>query len=129
MSEKKVLLYSVPELMERGWKFDKAGWLESPEGHFVRPTSLTSLGTEQLARYWSEHLHKEVVSEEVKEKLNITENDVGRKVRHKDGSVSMIIIFDAGDNYPVLSGDDWFTVDGRLAGEKSHDKDIIEFID
>jgi hypothetical protein len=61
--------------------------------------------------------------------LNITADDIGRKVRLRDGAITLITGFYGSENYPVTTGRVYYKTSGQcLAVEKEHKRDIIEFI-
>lgn len=65
------------------------------------------------------------------EPLNITVDDVGKKVKHRDGSVSLLIGYHTKHKiYPVHVVGGKFTADGHFYGTKEvTDSDIVEILD
>lgn len=62
--------------------------------------------------------------------LIITAKDVGRKVRHRNGTVSLILHFCGAPPYPVGLLGDYFSESGSAGRNQGQDEtDIIEFVD
>jgi hypothetical protein len=46
--------------------------------------------------------------------LNLTEDDVGKRVRHKDGGVRLITAYNPGTRYPITAGSGSYTTEGYM---------------
>lgn len=97
-------------------------WGASPQGADYWAKMFDSGQLTPEARAYLEGL----LGEEGSGKFTITKDDVGRKVRLRDGSVDTIIKYD-GSDLPVETEAAWHTVEG--VSEMNKRFDIIEFID
>ena len=57
-----------------------------------------------------------------------TQQDVGRLVRLRDGSITMIIMYSHG-KMPISSGAGYHRIDGRRSHEAEYTEDIVGFVE
>ncbi len=86
-------------------------------------------------RYLSTNINPlDLVAEYVEPKLQITEKDVGKRVRLRNGSIALITFWDASPNCdsnpPVYIAIGWTHMDGTCDRSGDHSpEDVVEILD
>ncbi len=122
----------LPALRE-GKKVRRRGW---SEGGYIQTNSVMDIVNEfsdpasglynnMLIDDW------EVVEEPAKPTINLTEYDVGKRVRLRSGLVALITSYDNTEPvYKVRTGRCTYFADGRYhTDQHSHELDIVEVLD